>query len=235
MPPPLSSAPQRANSAFTLIELIAVMAIILILAGLILGIAGHAEYDSSLRRAQTEIKGMEAALEAYKVDNGGYPRSTATDTLNAYTDFDPAYSGGSGPKYQASSEYLYQCLTGNIPANGSTAAIQTKPYFDFKPSQLGIAHDAIGVTVATTTSPYMYVQDPFGFCYGYSTSYQAAADAASTSSNPSATPAARSGYNPTFDLWSTAGYSLASNKGTPTNNVAGDAASIYSNLWVKNW
>ena len=228
---------RRDVKAFTLIELIAVMAIILILAGLILGIAGNAQYKSSLERAKSEIKGMEAAIEAYKIDTGSYPSNTATDALNPMSDFDPAINGPAGTRYQASSEYLYQCLSGNIPAANGTAATTTKPYFDFKPNQLGIAKDAAGVTVATTTSPYMYVQDPFGFSFGYSTIYQkAVVDAAA---NPAATPAASPtptpGYNPTFDLWSTAGYSATAGRGTPKNNVVADTPVIYSSLWVKNW
>jgi hypothetical protein len=51
------------------------------------------------------------------------------------------------------------------------------------------------------------IRDPFGNSYGYSTAQQA---------NPS------QGFNPTFDLWSTAG----------TSNAA-DAA--YEKSWIKNW
>ena len=226
---------KRGSRAFTLIELIAVMAIILILAGLILGIAGHAQQESSLRRAETEIKGMESAIEAYKIDNGNYPRSMATDSLNPYVDFDAAPNSGSGTRYQASSEYLYQCLSGNIPANGSTAATTTKPYFDFKPNQLAVATDGGGITTPTATSPYMYVMDPFGYCYGYSTAYQNAVDTASAGSNPGATPAPNLGYNPTFDLWSTAGYSLTGGHGTPSKMATAPTPAVYSSLWVKNW
>ena len=86
----------------------------------------------------------------------------------------------------------------------------------------------------TTTSPYMYVQDPFGFSYGYSTASQVAADTAAA--NPSATPAGTPNYyNPTFDLWSTAGYSVTAGKGTPKNNVVAATPVIFSSIWVKNW
>ena len=108
---------RRESSAFTLIELIAVMTIILLLAGLILSIAGHAQYQGSVKRAESEIKAMEGAIEAYKIDNGSYPRvaNGSTDNLNPQQDFDPAF--GAGPKYQQSCEYLYQCLSGLQPAS----------------------------------------------------------------------------------------------------------------------
>ena len=80
----------------------------------------------------------------------------------------------------------------------------------------------------------MYIQDPFGNPYGYSTAYQAAKDAADNSGTPGATPAPDQGYNPTFDLWSTAGYS-PNGRTTPTNSGNASPAAIYSNIWVKNW
>ena len=222
-----SPVEKRGVTAFTLIELIAVMAIILILAGLILGIAGHAQHDSSVRRAQTEIKAMETAIEAYKTDNGVYPRDTpvtgSTDMLNPLVDFDP----GSGNKYKAASEFLYKCLSGYDPHNPTT--ILTKPYINFTPNQLAVASDGGGVANPTPTSPYMYIVDPFGYSYGYSTVYQMVMD------SPGATPDPSEGYNPTFDLWSTAGYSAAAGHGTPSGMATTSAPAAYSSLWVKNW
>jgi hypothetical protein len=57
------------------------------------------------------------------------------------------------------------------------------------------------------TGPVTAIRDPFGNSYGYSTAQQA---------DPS------KGFNPTFDLWSTAG----------TNNSTNAA---YEKAWVKNW
>lgn len=219
------------RAAFTLIELIAVMSIILILAGLILGIAGHAQHEASVRRAESEIHGLGAAIEAYKVDNGSYPRDSAkTDVLNAQSDVDP---GKQDHKYQDSSEFLYQCLSGYIPpvANANVAPTG-KPYFSFKSNQLAAAADGGGSTATVTpTSPYMYVQDPFGFAYGYST-----ANIYAVENNPNSPDViAKAGFNPTYDLWSTSGYAQTGGKGTPTNVGGGSSTSVYSNLWEKNW
>ena len=220
---------QGRSVAFTLIELIAVMSIILILAGLILGIAGHAQHEASVKRAEAEIKGLSAAIEAYKVDNGAYPRSDATDTLNPQMDFDPGMMGNN--KYQLASEYLYQCLSGNQPPVAG-ATTTTKSYFFFKSNQIASPN---GTSTTNANSPYEYIQDPFGFSYGYSTAYLKAADTSSTDPN-TATPITTSGYNPTFDLWSTAGYAATGGKGTPTNTGnSSSRAALYSNLWEKNW
>src|SRR5438128_9615405 len=61
------------QKAFTLIELIVVVGLILILAGLVLSTAGYARKKGARSRAETEIAAMAAALESYKSDNGVYP------------------------------------------------------------------------------------------------------------------------------------------------------------------
>ena len=106
---------RRSATAFTLIELLTVMAIIIILAGLILGTAGYAQGKAARSRAQGEIKGLETAIGSYQVDNGTYPRDTTsnsvTDSLDARKD--ATTSGGGNPSaYAASSKFLFQSLSG---------------------------------------------------------------------------------------------------------------------------
>ena len=176
---------------FTVIELLIVMAIIVVLAGLVLGTYGYVQRKGSTSRAEAEIKAIEAACESYKADNGVYPRAAATDTLDANTNFDPDAS-----EYAAASLALYTALSGDSDADG--AADSGKTYMPFKQQMLSLD---------PTTKAVQYIRDPFGKSYGYSTANQ-------TDSNK--------GYNPTFDLWSTAG--------TTT-----DAESAGKAKWVKNW
>jgi len=177
-------------NAFTLIELILVMGIILVLAGLVLGTVGYARKKGALARAETEIAAMSAALENYKADNGIYPRDAATtDNLDARTNVNP-----SSPSYGLTSLYLYTQLSGDSSGNRSPTG---KSYMAFKPNML---------FPADQTQNVQYIQDPFGNSYGYSTANQA-------------DPVTPKGYNPTFDLWSTAG-------GTTTNDAL---------KWIKNW
>jgi len=95
--------------------------------------------------------------------------------------------------YQSSSLYLYKQLSGDATGNRQPSG---KSYFAFQPNML--------LPAPPSTATVIAIRDPFGNSYGYSTRM------AATGSG---------GYNPTFDLWSTAG-------GTTANDVAG---------WIKNW
>jgi type II secretory pathway pseudopilin PulG len=212
------SGERRYNLAFSLIELIVVIAIIIVLAGLILSTVGYVQKKGARSRAETEIAAMSAACESYKADNGIYPRdptaNTATDKLNAKTDGSPT-SGATNPSgatYPPASLVLYRALSGdrnldravsatdqNFAIDGTSLSppLSALPmvYVTFRPNQL---------SPSDQTQPVEFVRDPFGNSYGYSTAYQY---------DPT------TGYNPTFDLWSTGG-------GTTANDVAG---------WIKNW
>ncbi len=244
---PFAGKCRRGLAAFTLIELLAVMTIILILAGLILAIAGNANYKAAQSRAQGEIKALSAACEAYKTDNGAYPRVTKAQNATDNTDgldargttsasTDPTASGN--PSYSQTSTILYQLLCGAYTTGTNGLPIPTPPpaagaatqtvYYNFTPSQLA------GTTPNPNTgyinpTQVTAINDPFGFSYGYSTAYQADVDANNATNPPGTTPPTH-GFNPTFDLWSTAGYS-SSGKTYPTNMTATN----YNTLWVKNW
>ena len=69
----------RSSSAFTLIETVTAMAIILILTGLVISISGYVQKKGSQARAQGEIAMLGAASESYKADNGDYPTNGNTD------------------------------------------------------------------------------------------------------------------------------------------------------------
>jgi general secretion pathway protein G len=179
------------TGAFTLIELIVVVTVIVILTGLVLSTVGYVQKKAARSRAETEIAAMSAALESYKADNGTYPRNSDTDGLNAQITGNPNTS-----QYQRASLYLYNALFG--ATNGSrTPDTGAKSYFVFKPNML---------SPDDQTQNVQFIRDPFANSYGYST-IQAA------TGNTSA------GYNPTFDLWSTAGLTSGTD----------------STQWIKNW
>src|SRR5438128_5531164 len=106
---------ERGYNAFTLIELIVVVGVIIILTGLVLSTVGYARKKGARARAETEIAAMSAACESYKADNGIYPRdptpNTATDALNARTMLDPATTDAA--RYRAASLVLYRALSGD--------------------------------------------------------------------------------------------------------------------------
>lgn len=66
------------KGAFTLVEILGVIIVIVVLAGMILGAVGHVQRQAYVQTAKAEIAGLGAALESYKLDTGVYPLSTAT-------------------------------------------------------------------------------------------------------------------------------------------------------------
>ena len=203
--------------AFTLIEMLTVMAVIAILASLVVSVNAYAHKKAALLRAEGEIKTMSAACENYKGDFGAYPRDKEggdSDLLNPRSEGDPTAS-----KYRKACLVLYKALSGDTEANGKG---KEKPYFEFRPDQLH----------KLASGDIDYIKDPFGNSYGYSTAAAAAEEKyrEELKKDPAAARpkgANLKGFSPTFDLWSTGG----------VITKATDAATLNSEnkRWVKNW
>src|SRR5262245_32475311 len=137
---------ERRYNAFTLIELVLVVGIITVLAGLVLSTVGYARKKGALARAETEIAAISAACENYKADNGVYPSNGDTNNLNARAGGNPR-----SPSYNLTSLALYNSLFG--ATNGSrTPDAGARSYFVFKPNML---------YPSDQTQPVQYIQDPF--------------------------------------------------------------------------
>ena len=169
--------PRQRVRAFTVVELLIVMAIILVLAGLILATSSYVQKKGARSRAEAEIAAISAALENYRADNGIYPTTAETSALKANTMGDPTSAS-----YTNASLALYKLVSGDAD-NSPDRSAESKSYFTFKPNQLSPTTQTLAVT---------YIRDPFGNSYGYSTVKASA-------------PSGTDGYNPTFDLWSTGG------------------------------
>ncbi len=82
----------RATRAFTLIELMIVIAIIGVLAAILIPNFLHARAESASSACEGNLKNIATALEEYAIDNGGqYPSGTQAVT--------PALFGGSPNNY----------------------------------------------------------------------------------------------------------------------------------------
>jgi prepilin-type N-terminal cleavage/methylation domain-containing protein len=199
---------------FTLVEMLTVMLIIAVIAGLVMGTAGSVTKKAAKEKANTEIKAMQTALEAYRAENGTFPRNDDTD------DLDPKQHGSAtGNKYKKTTEFLYAELANDRDLDGKP---DSKPYMEFSPSQLS------GDKTDGKLTRVKYIQDPFGNSYGYSTAAAKAEEKYQSKlrNNPSEErPSDSPGYNPNYDLWSTAGAVIA--EGAPTE--------ADRQKWVKNW
>src|SRR5690348_17156290 len=65
--------PSLHRAAFTLIELIVVIAIIGVLAALIFPVVGVVNRKKQINTAQTQLKALEVAIDGYKTKLGFYP------------------------------------------------------------------------------------------------------------------------------------------------------------------
>ncbi|MFH0839680.1 MAG: type II secretion system protein GspG [Candidatus Omnitrophota bacterium] len=101
-------------TGFSLIELLSVMVIILILAGLFVGVSGPASRSAKKRKAEVMVSALEVAIGMYKADRGVYP---PTDS-------------GSG------CAILYDYLTNETAYGGGALAGWAGPYMEFKNEDL---------------------------------------------------------------------------------------------------
>jgi prepilin-type N-terminal cleavage/methylation domain-containing protein len=164
--------------AFTLIELLAVITIIVILAGIVVGSMGFVNEKQSREKAKVQIGLLEKAIEEYKLDMGGYPGSTSA--------FGGAVANAADGDF---SQILYTALFSEgyqytnpttPPSNWGTKA--TKIYL----SELDPRNSKMGwVTSTTSQTPgtNLKIVDPWGNNYRYRA-------------------VGSSLQNPGFDLWS---------------------------------
>ncbi len=112
---PAFSAPVRpaAQSAFTLIELLTVIAVMGILAGLLVGLAPAAMKRARESRVRSELQALEAAIESYKAKFGVYP----PDGLALGANGTPLRDSNGGLVVRPELNPLYYELTGVIVKN----------------------------------------------------------------------------------------------------------------------
>ena len=133
---------ERSRAAFTLIELLAVITIIGILAGLTLGAAGAVRRHGATSTAKAEVAALQAACDRFYADNNLYPSNTSVNPASSV-----APSG-----YTAAGQVLFTNLVGST---NLSVAPTTKRYFEPKPAM-----------VYTNGTPNYFI-DPWGYAYGY--------------------------------------------------------------------
>jgi prepilin-type N-terminal cleavage/methylation domain-containing protein len=174
--------PRTGKAAFTLIELMAVITIIVILAGLVVGGMGFVSERQAKEKAKVQIALLSKALEEYKLDMGSYPPTV--DKPNVAS---PAGTGTSAVSlYDALFYDGYDYGKQATPPTTWTKAV--KIYLaDLDPTS---TKQGWVTTSTTTVGKSLTVSDPWGNQYCYRTAVDSTGKANASTQNPD------------FDLWS---------------------------------
>ena len=139
---------QAAARAFTLIELLTVIAIIAILSAISFGVIKGVKERSSIGQAKAEVAVIAQALETYKMQYGDYPQATSTA--------DPKITPN------ANAVYMLQALIGKKGPTG--VAMTQKALLDISKFSLS---DTTGDPFSSPGSSTITLVDPWGNSYMY--------------------------------------------------------------------
>lgn len=191
----MKSHSRSGRPAFTLIELMAVITIIVILAGLVIGGMGYVTDKQAREKAKVQIALLSKGLEDYKLDMGAYPASAdsadglgSTKTVNI-----PVRAPGA-----TADSTLFALLYKDGVTNKTTIYI---PDLDYYAGRQGWILSAASTVIV----------DPWGSPYRYRSAFAAPAGTPPVANPNSST------FNPDFDLWS-GGKDAASVPATPADS-----------------
>ena len=180
----MKTTPRKRSAGFTLIELMAVITIIVILAGLVVGSLGYVFEKQASSKAKVQIALISKALEEYKLDMGTYP------TTDNKTTFDPtAGTATSADLYNTLYSEGFEYNKQSPPPNTWEKTVGTNKFP--KATKIYIADlEPLTNKQGWSSTPAGKILDPWGKEYCYRTAKD------SNGVNNDAT------QNPDFDLWS---------------------------------
>ena len=159
----MKSIQRKHRAAFTLIEMMAVITIIVILAGLVIGGLGFVTERQAKEKAKVQMSLLSKALEEYKLDNGTYPAT-------------PDSANGEG-----ASAILFKALywDSDNDGQGVPGDADQKIYVPELDPAVGKQGWTTGTASAATK-----IYDPWGGEYRYRTATNAAGAANTNTQNP---------------------------------------------------
>ena len=182
--------PRPGKAAFTLIELMAVITIIVILAALVVGGLGYVTDKQAKSKASVQIALLSKALEAYKLDMGNYPLTadTTTGLGNSIASlYAPLFYEGYDYLKQISPPATWTKKIGTVDFAKSTTIYLAA--LDPTATKQGWVDSVAGTNPVPPASAT--IKDPWGTEYRYRTAQPL------TGTTPNAAT-----QNPDFDLWS---------------------------------
>jgi type II secretory pathway pseudopilin PulG len=189
----MQTNPRNGHAAFSLIEMLAVISIIIILASLVVGGLGFVNERQAKEKAKVQMALLANALADYKLDNGAYPATP------------------NSPKGEGSSYILFTALYWDsnndgkgAPVGNAQGDVDQKVYLQ----SLDPANNKQGWT-SGTASPTTKIYDPWGNEYRYRSSLDSAGKTNTDTQNPD------------YDLW-TVGKDGKTNPKTPKDKANRD-------------
>ncbi len=147
--PPVRRLSNESQRAFTLIELLAVIAIVAILSAITFGVVKGVNERAAIGQARAELASLSQSLEAYKRQYGDYPQTT--------------------PAAAAGSSVFLQCLIGKLGPITTVPITNGKSFIEVGNFNLTIdpntrlPQDPYALAQAATTE----LLDPWGRAYQY--------------------------------------------------------------------
>jgi prepilin-type N-terminal cleavage/methylation domain-containing protein len=109
----LENRNERRSSAFTLLELLTVIAVIAILTTISIGAVRGAKERANIARARSDLAALVTALEEFKRMYGDYPQTGEFPQAPVTpTGASPTMPNGAGPGFNTAQAKLFNCLTG---------------------------------------------------------------------------------------------------------------------------
>jgi len=146
------------RGGFTLVELLAVMVVILVLAGILIGVNAYVQRRMQLMTTKSQLNALATALEAYKSDWGYYPRTFAPRISNM------------GDAEARNNWLLYRALTGV----GGRTYLRSMAGFQARLNTVLGTNFITGYTTNNVLFSGTNWFDPFGKPYNYYNSPQTA-------------------------------------------------------------